>query len=310
MRASFESKADRAQSTRASRALRGVLDEPGGRYRRAEAGRATDLGAYVGSPSTGADEETLTEPVLGRIIERVLGFPVGAYFPQLGKSGLKPDFTPLDIIAHPFVFDAKGSNEGFTASHVAQIQGYVSQRSLQFGVLFNLRELRVYRRGRTAHERQLSFPLLPLWHVGRGEALPGPEVDAFIAFCKAFSYRELDDAGKIEHIRTQTSWAKRLASGEDVAVDVEFLVEQLRVLASALAANADLQMTDLERYLSAAAGRDERLLHELKQIALDLEPGLDVESLPPLPLAWKLRSDDGEARLDASRSFCASHTSH
>jgi hypothetical protein len=267
-------------------ALRAVLDEPGARYSALKQD-ARDFGEYVGAPSSGADEETLTEPVLGRIIERVLRFPVGAYFPQLGKSGLKPDFTPLDIIAHPFVFDAKGSNEGFTTSHVAQIQGYVKQRSLHYGVLFNLRELRVYRRGSTTHERDLSFPLLPLWHVARGEALAGPEVDAFLRFCDAFSYRELDDAGKIEHIRTQPSWATRLAGGEDVAVDVEFLVEQLRILAVELARDADGQLHELELYLAAASGRDERLLHELKQIGLDLEPGVDVESLPASPLAWR-----------------------
>ena len=208
------------------RALQGVLDEPGARYAALKPG-APDLGAYVGSPTSGADEETLTEPVLGRIIERVLGFPVGAYFPQLGKSGLKPDFTPLDIIAHPFVLRRQGIERGFHGEPCRADPG------IRRAALAALRRP-VQSQGASGlsarlrtHERQLSFPLLPLWHVARGEALPGPEVDAFTPFCKAFSYRELDDAGKIEHIRTQASWAKRLASGEDVTVDVEFLVEQL-----------------------------------------------------------------------------------
>lgn len=273
-------------------ALQTALDEHAGRYAGLKPG-ARDFSAYVGSASAHADEQTLTEPILARIIERVLGFPVDAYFPQIQKSGLKPDFTPIDIIAHPFVFDAKGSNEGFGASHVAQIQGYVAQRSLRNGVLFNLRELRVYRRGSTTHERSLSFPVLPLWKVARGEALPGPEVEAFFAFCDAFAYRELDTAGKIEHIRTQPSWATRLASGEDVSVDVEFLVEQLRLLAGDLARDADAATDDLELYLAAAPGRDERLLHELEQIALDLEPGVDLAALPATPDAW--RSTDGLA---------------
>lgn len=266
-------------------ALRDALDEPAGRYAVLKPG-AVGFGSYVATPTVQADEETLTEPILARIIERVLGFPVGAYFPQLGKSGLKPDFTPIDIIAHPFVLDAKGSNEGFGARHVAQIQGYVKQRSLRYGVLFNLRELRVYRRAATAPEPSLSFPLSPLWQAARGEALPGPEVDAFLRFCDAFAYHELDTAGKIAHIRAQPSWAKRLAAGEDVTVDVEFLVEQLRLLAGALALDADDTVAELELYLAAGAGRDERLLHELKQIALDLEPGVDVRALPSAPTDW------------------------
>ncbi len=85
-----------------------------------------------------ADEQTLTEPLLQRIVERVLGFPADAYFPQLGKSRLKPDLTPNDLIAHSFVLDAKGTDESLS-QHVAQIRGYVDQRSLRYGVLFNLR---------------------------------------------------------------------------------------------------------------------------------------------------------------------------
>lgn len=267
-------------------ALAAVLDEHAGRYAGLRPG-ATNVADYLATSTTQADEETLTEPILARIVERVLGFPTGAYFPQLGKSGLKPDFTPIDVIAHPFVLDAKGSNEGFGARHVAQIQSYVGQRSLRYGILFNLRELRVYRKGSKAHEAALSFPVLPLWHVARGEALPGPEIDAFLAFCEAFGYRELDTVGKIRHIREQPSWSMRLEAGEQVTVDVEFLVEQLRLLASDLARDADSLTADLELYLAASPGREERLLHELEQIALDVEPGANLDELPRDAVAWR-----------------------
>jgi N-6 DNA Methylase/Eco57I restriction-modification methylase len=267
-------------------ALRDCLDEFAGRYEKLKPGAPT-FGDYVGTRTVNPDEETLTEQVLGRIIERVLGFPSDAYFPQLGKGGLKPDFTPIDLIAHPFVLDAKGSNESNT-SHVRQIQRYVGQRSLQFGVLFNLRDVHVFPRGSTKHDRGLSFPLLPLWQVARGEALPGPEAEAFERFCLAFSFRELDVQAKVDHIRHQPSWAKRLAEGEDVAVDVEFLVEQLRLLASELVRDAGVSQGELDRYLAAAAGRDERLIHELKQLALDLEPGADLEALPDAVADWRV----------------------
>ena len=267
-------------------ALRDCLDEFAGRYAQIRPGAKT-FGDFVRAPSVAADEETLTEPILARLIERVLGFPPGAYFPQLGKGGLKPDFTPIDLIAHPFVLDAKGSDEGFTAGHVRQIQRYVSQRSLRYGVLFNLRELRVYPRAASKEDAALSFALLPLWQVASGEALPGPEVDAFLRFCEGFSHRQLDLAAKVEHIRSQPSWAKRLAAGEDVGVDVEFLVEQLRLLAGRLTADAATSYEELRLYLAAVPGSEERLLHELKQIALDLEPGVAVESLPADVDGWR-----------------------
>ena len=70
-------------------------------------------------------------------------------------------------------------------------------------------------------------------------------------------------------------------------MDVEFLVEQLRLLAGLMTADASATVGALDRHLSAAPGRDERLLHELKQIALDLEPGVDVATLPATIADWR-----------------------
>ena len=160
------------------------LDGYAGRYK--ELAGASTYAEYVTRKVSFADEEQLTEPALGSILEDVLGFDRGDYFPQLGKSGLKPDFTPTDLITHAFVLDAKGSGESLGA-HVAQIRRYVDQRSLRLGVLFNLREFRVYPRGASDYDKSLSFKLLPLWRAARGEALPvGPEFEAFERFVGLF----------------------------------------------------------------------------------------------------------------------------
>ena len=154
-------------------ALARVLDQYEGRYR--ELRGCPTFGEYVAASGGGADEETLTEPILASILEDVLGFGKGDYFPQMGKSGLKPDFTPTDLVTHRFVLDAKGSGESLTA-HVAQIRRYVEQRSLRFGVLFNGRQLRVYPSGSASYDRALSFELVPLWRAARGEQLAvGPD---------------------------------------------------------------------------------------------------------------------------------------
>lgn len=151
---------------------------------------AATFEAYLAARAAGADEETLTEPVLADLIERVLGFPVDGYVPQLGRGGLKPDFTPRDLIAHSFVFDAKSSDQDL-AVHEPQIRRYMSQRSLDFGVLFNLRELRVYRAAEKGHDAGLSFALLPLWKAAHGETLTAPERDAFLGFCDLFAFRPM-----------------------------------------------------------------------------------------------------------------------
>jgi len=139
-------------------ALARVLDQYEGRYRELRGVRT--FGDYLRAPARDADEEKLTEPLLASILEEVLGYGKGDYFPQLGKSGLKPDFTPTDLVTHPFVFDAKGTGESLNA-HVAQIRRYVDQRQLRSGVLFNGRHVRVYPRGASAPERHSRYHRTP-----------------------------------------------------------------------------------------------------------------------------------------------------
>ena len=100
-------------------ALVAVLDAQKGRYEQLR--HASTFGGYLDAKADGADEETLTEPVLAQILEKVLGFPGDEYVPQLGRSGLKPDFTPRDLIAHSFVLDAKSSDLRLK-DHIPQIR--------------------------------------------------------------------------------------------------------------------------------------------------------------------------------------------
>lgn len=257
--------------------LRETLESQTGRY--AELNGARDFAAYLERKTPREDEEILTEPILAQLIERLLGFPQDGYFPQLGRSGLKPDFTPIDLIAHRFVLDAKSSTQDLT-HHERQIRKYVDQRQLDYGVLFNLREIRVYRRGERGHVPELSFRLAPLWHVARGEALPGPELGCFRAFCERFAYREMGPAEMVGLVREAEPWAEREARGESVEVDVDFLVDRLRYLSRVLADDASSQSDALQAQLKLNPGREEALLRELYLLALDLAPGTDPGDLP------------------------------
>ena len=277
-----------ADRDRALEALRACLDAQAGRYK--ELRGAATFGAYVAVTGDRADEELLTEPVLQAIIERVLGFPTDSYFPQLGRSGLKPDFTPIDLIAHPFVLDAKATDQRL-GSHEKQIRKYITQRSLDYGVLFNLRELRVYRRTVSGHDSSLSFSLLPLWEVARGEALPAGDVEAFERFLGIFSHRAMGLPEQIDHVRRQLPWSRRLAAGEPVEVDIEFLVEKLRLLSGTLADDAEAQFDRLVEELRFHPGRERKLVEELELLALDIAPGTDIEQLPNEVEGW--RGGDG-----------------
>ncbi|MDQ2761229.1 MAG: N-6 DNA methylase, partial [Actinomycetota bacterium] len=261
-----------------------LLDAPAGRYR--ELNGARNVREYVGSPRTREDEEQLTEPILADLIERVLGFPADAYFPQRGRAGLKPDFTPIDLVAHPFVLDAKSSTQSLTL-HERQIRAYIDQRHLDLGVLFNLRELRVYRRGATGHDPLLSFDVVRLWQVARGEALDVNEVGRFSRFCGLFGYQPMGLQEKIGRVANAEPWRQRAGAGENLQIDPEFLVSQLRKLSRVLAEDAAAQHELLVADIELNPGHDRRLRLELETLAREIEPGIDEAALPETATGYR-----------------------
>ncbi len=254
-----------------------VLDGYAGRYRSLN-GAAT-FRAYLDGPRPREDEELLTEPILADLIEQLLGFPKDAYFGQLGHSGLKPDFTPIDLVAHRFVLDAKSSTQDL-APHEAQIRRYIDQRQLDLGVLFNLREVRVYRRGAAGHDPLLSFQLLPLWQVAHGEQMASVEAERLAAFCGLFSHRPMGLAEKVELVAEAEPWHLKLGRGERVEIDLEFLVSRLRLLSRTLAQDAAAQHERLLDDIDLNPQHEHRLRMELELLAREIEPRADAADLP------------------------------
>jgi hypothetical protein len=257
--------------------LAAILDEPARRYRELNGGR--HLGDYLARARTREDEEMLTEPILAALIERVLGFPSDAYFPQRGRSGLKPDFTPIDLVAHRFVLDAKSSMQNLNA-HERQIRDYIDQRHLDYGVLFNLRELRVYRRGTSGHDAGLSFNVERLWKVAHGEALALDEVGRFVRFCDFFGHQAMGVEEKIRRVAESEPWRERAGTGEVLQIDIEFLVSQLRSLSRLLTEDAAAQHERLLADIELNPDHERRLRLELETLAREIEPHVDVTTLP------------------------------
>lgn len=257
--------------------LAALLDGQAGRYKSLNG--ATSFAAYLQTARPREDEELLTEPILAEILEILLGFPKDAYFPQLGRSGLKPDFTPIDLVAHRFVLDAKSSTQDL-ASHEPQIRKYIDQRQLDLGVLFNLREVRVYRRGVAGHDAQLSFQLLPLWQAAKGEAMAPVEAGRLEAFCGLFSHRAMGLAEKVGLVAAAEPWQLKLGRGERVDIDLEFLVSRLRLLSRTLAEDAAAQHQVLLDDFDFNPQHERRLRLELEVLAREIEPRADPADFP------------------------------
>jgi hypothetical protein len=273
--------------------LERVLDARRALYSALSAGRAHDLGSYLADRDRRAeDEESLTEPVLQAIIEQLLGFPPDGYVAQLTRDHLKPDFTPIDLVAHRFVLDAKSTLQTLDR-HESQIRRYMDQRRLDFGVLFNLRELRVYRRGAHGHDVDLSFSVIALWEHAKGRTLPGPEVDRLEGFARLFRFRRQTTAEKIRQIIRAPAW-RDVERREAVTVDVDYLVVRLRELSRVLAEDAAVHAADLDRRLALRPARAQALVEELRGLALELQPSAIVSRLPDTVAGF--REHDGLPR--------------
>ena len=165
----------------------------------------------------------------------------------MSKSGLKPDFTPVDLVAHRFVLDAKSSNIAVLDDHEPQIRSYVDQRRLDFGVLFNLREIRVYRRGGDGADPSSSFHADPSGAPPAAKGCRSARSTRFRRFATQFSHQALDTDQRIVRIRQATSWRQLEATGETAVIDVEYLVDRLRDLSAMLAEDAAAQQEQLDR---------------------------------------------------------------
>jgi len=156
----------------------------------------------------------------------------------------------------------------------------VDQRRLDFGILFNLREVRVYRRGGSGADADLSFRLEPVWRAARGEGLPLGEVERFRRFAERFAYQDLDTPQRITRIRQATSWRQLEATGESAVIDVEYLVDRLRDLSAVLAEDAAAQQDQLDRSARLNPGLEPAIGSELGTLANEIEPGTEPDSLP------------------------------
>lgn len=255
---------------------------------------ARDLGAYLARDLVADDEETLTERVLGDVLEQVLGFQRTDYVPQLSKNGLKPDFTPSDLVAHRFVLDAKSSRHRLPSeASERQIRGYMDQRHLDYGLLFNLREIVVYARNEPVGAVHLRLPVVPLWETAHGRVLAVDVdlIERFERFVEIFRFRSRSTSEKLAQLTAEESWFERLRRGDDVGIDLEYLVERLRRLSRQLDEDVERRRPLLADRLDFEPDAEHRLREELTVIAGDLDPNADTSELPARPLEFATADD-------------------
>ena len=186
-----------------------ILDEFEALYR-SESGQPTiNYQEYVENAKRAkkADEKILVQPKLfPEFLEEILGFSKVDYVPEKhNKNNMAPDFTPLNLDLHPFIFETKGNDSGtkeFKKEFDKKSKLYIkADKRIQYVVITNMRELVVYNRDENLEE-DYSFSFLRLYVCFRNNSLDPKDknVLSFLRFVKKFHKKELDESEKIEAI--------------------------------------------------------------------------------------------------------------
>jgi len=126
-----------------------------------------------------------------------------------------------------------------------------------------------------------------LWEVAHGEALALDEVDRFRRFCGLFAHRAMGPQEKIQLVAEAEPWRERAGTGEELQIDLEFLVGQLRTHSQELAEDAAAQHERLLADLELNPDHERRLRLELETLAREIEPRVDVAGLPDSALGYR-----------------------
>lgn len=183
-----------------------ILDGYTSLYEELSGGKAAEYEDYVRLGL--ADEQTLIRPTLfPKFLNNILDFSELDYTPEKRTTDQnKPDFTPNDLIRHPFIFETKGndsSRKNLIEEYRNKSRGYLSSiPAAEYVVITNLSDLVVFGKQGDKLLDEYSFSFRTLYAVFKKEALGSHEknVENFLRFVHKFRKKPLSVEEKVKAI--------------------------------------------------------------------------------------------------------------
>jgi len=214
------------------------------------------------------DEDKLISPILFRkFLEEILGFKLGeSIYTQERKTGGKPDYVPIDTRTHSFVFDTKGTDTRDLSKHFPQIKRYIDSQGLKYGILTNMRDLKVYTSEEKKEEYSFSFvKLYQDFKQNPTASLNEENTKHFLNFIQTFSYKLLTKEEKVERIARAKPWTGK----EDI--DVNSLVSKLKYIVNILYNDAKYQKDRFIELAEIGGIEPTSIAYEIEEIAAQIE---------------------------------------
>ena len=134
-------------------------------YKAYSDGRAAHYLEYI--KGDWKDEIKLVDPVFFPVFaSKILGFSFGTSIipkEKAGGSAERPDFLPNDLSLHPFIFETKGTDCQDLNIHYTQVKGYLQKTGAQYGILLNIRDVKVFNAASPNPIPSLSFSIEKLY---------------------------------------------------------------------------------------------------------------------------------------------------
>lgn len=244
----------------------GILDSPD--YRHYSGQAADNYESYFRGRGFGDEDQLISPLLLRNFIETVLGFAVGETIgAQERGCNTRPDYVPLDLVTHPFVFDAKASDVLDLSAHYPDKSRYFAAHNVEYLILANMRDLSVFQRGSAVPMGEYSFSFYRLYGLStqpRG-LFDDEDLASLCRFVERFSYRELNTEQKLDRIR-----AAKINPQEEP--DTHLLVRRLHAIVEMLREDSREQSSLLQHVGESDPERARTIAQELELIAGEVDP--------------------------------------
>ncbi len=217
------------------------------------------------------DEETLIASVLlPEFLEEVLGFQRGqTIIAQERTETGNPDFVPVDLRTHPFVFEAKGSDSQDLSRYYAEKRKYLEVHDVRYLIITNMRDLDVYTLTSSEELEEFNFSFLQLYRDFKADPkgiLAKENTRRFLRFTEHFSFKELTPQEKLQRIIQAKPWR-----GDEV-LNVELLTNRLRLIVELLYQDAKAQREEIAAFLEPDPQRAQTIAKEIEWISSEISP--------------------------------------
>lgn len=255
-------------------------------------GRASNYFEYIKGHYK--DEIKLVDPVFfPSFVSQILDFSFGTSIipkEKAGGSGERPDFLPTDLSLHPFIFETKGNDCEDLTIHYPQVQGYIQKTGAQYGILLNMKEIKVFSAISQEPIANFTFSIEKLYRDSKANPKTvdiQPNTKRFLEFIKQFSYRELDFLKKIETIAQAKPW-----TGKET-LSLDDLTKKIREVVSILHNDVRTQKEHLINILGYDDRRKEKIAYEIDAIAESIDSKKPERAISASSLKEMLKAKPG-----------------